>query len=475
VQKDAFDTEGVGDQAGVLTTGTTERRQRVLGDVVATLHRDLLDGVGHVLDGDAQKAFGELFGGLRGTAFRVDIRGQGSEFSLNRVTVERPVGIGAKDVREVIRLQLAEQYVAVGHRQRTVATVAGGTGIGTGRGRADLQPAVGKAQDGTATGGDGVDLHHRRTHPHPGDQAVEAALVFAGVMRDVGRRAAHVEADNTVKAGNRGTFDNADHATGRTGEDRVLALEQLGVGEATMRLHEHQSRAAEFGGDTVDVAAQDRRQVGVDHRGVAATDQLDQRADPMRDRDLGEAGVMGDFGNGPFVVRVAVAVQQADGHRTKAVGVSLAHRGFNGVVVERRHHCAVGSEPFRCLDHPVVEHLREDDLAVEQARPVLGADAQHVGKTGGGHQQCRITLALEQGVGCDRSAHLHRCDSFGRNRGVMCHTEQVADAGQGGVRVLLRVFRKQLEADQRAVRAATDDVGEGAAAVDPELPAVGGG
>jgi len=38
------------------------------------------------------------------------------------------------------------------------------------------------------------------------------------------------------------------------------------------RLHEHQSRAAEFGGDAVDVTAQDRRQVGIDHRGVATAD-----------------------------------------------------------------------------------------------------------------------------------------------------------------------------------------------------------
>ena len=38
-------------------------------------------------------------------------------------------------------------------------------------------------------------------------------------------------------------------------------------------------------------------------------------------------------------------------------------------------------------------------------------------------------------------------------------------------RVLLRVFAQQLERVQRAVRRAADDVGEGAAAVDPELPA----
>ena len=49
----------VGDQAGVLTRGAAEAGQRVLGDIMAALHRDLLDGIGHVLDRDANAAGGE--------------------------------------------------------------------------------------------------------------------------------------------------------------------------------------------------------------------------------------------------------------------------------------------------------------------------------------------------------------------------------------------------------------------------------
>jgi hypothetical protein len=45
----------IGHQAGVLAAGAAKAGQRVFGDVVAALHRDLLDGVGHIADGDIRK------------------------------------------------------------------------------------------------------------------------------------------------------------------------------------------------------------------------------------------------------------------------------------------------------------------------------------------------------------------------------------------------------------------------------------
>ena len=52
MDEDARHAERVGDEAGVLAAGAAEAAQRVLGDVVAALHRDVLDRVGHVLDRD---------------------------------------------------------------------------------------------------------------------------------------------------------------------------------------------------------------------------------------------------------------------------------------------------------------------------------------------------------------------------------------------------------------------------------------
>ena len=60
VQKDRGHPQGIGDVASVLPTRAAEATQRVLGDVVAALERDLLDGVSHVLNGDPAKTLGHL-------------------------------------------------------------------------------------------------------------------------------------------------------------------------------------------------------------------------------------------------------------------------------------------------------------------------------------------------------------------------------------------------------------------------------
>ena len=50
----------IGDQAGVLPGGPAEAAQRIGGDVMAALHRDVLDRIGHVADRDLHEAFGNL-------------------------------------------------------------------------------------------------------------------------------------------------------------------------------------------------------------------------------------------------------------------------------------------------------------------------------------------------------------------------------------------------------------------------------
>src|SRR5262249_27750451 len=55
--------ERIGDETGVLPAGTAEAVEGVARDVVAALHRDLLDRVRHVLDGNLDEAVGNIFGG----------------------------------------------------------------------------------------------------------------------------------------------------------------------------------------------------------------------------------------------------------------------------------------------------------------------------------------------------------------------------------------------------------------------------
>ena len=139
--------------------------------------------------------------------------------------------------------------------------------------------------------------------------------------------------------------------------------------------------------------------------------------------------------------------------------------------VERQHHLAARADALVDLDHPRVEQLGQHDVAVEHARPVLVGDAQRVAEAARDDQHRGLALALEQRVGGDGRAHLHRIDPLARDRRAGGEAEQVADAGDRGVAVLLRVLRQQLVRDERAVGPARDDVGERAAAVDPELPA----
>ena len=77
-------------------------------------------------------------------------------------------------------------------------------------------------QDRATPGGDGVDVEHGRAHPHAGDLGLEGALIAAGIMRDIGRGAAHVEADNALEAGRARSLHRPDDAARRP--ERIASL-----------------------------------------------------------------------------------------------------------------------------------------------------------------------------------------------------------------------------------------------------------
>ena len=83
----------------------------------------------------------------------------------------------------------------------------------------------------------------------------------------------------------------------------------------------------------------------------------------------------------------------------------------HGVEIERALHRAVGAHALVDLDHALVQHVGLDDVAGENFRPRLVADAQGVAKTLGDQQQRALALALEQRIGGDRGAHLHGADA----------------------------------------------------------------
>ena len=410
MDEDAADAQQVRHLAGVLRAGAAEAAQGIVRHVDAALDRDLLDRVGHVVVGDGEAAMRQLLGRAVDAGRPCDLVRQGGERGADHLGVQRLVGRGAEHVGEEVGQELADHQVGVGDGQGAAAAVAGGAGIGAGTLRADAEALAVEADDRAAAGGHGVDLHHRRPDAHAGDLGVEGALEGAGIVGDVGRGAAHVEADDPLEPGQRRGLGGADDAAGRAGQDRVLALEQPRVDQPAIALHEHQPHVAGLGGDAVDIGAQDRREVGVDHGGVAAPDDLHQRADLVAHRDLGEADLGRDLGHGQLVLVVAVAVHQHDRDRAIAGGERRLQIGAGALPVERLLDRAVGAQALLDLDRAGVELLRQHDVAGEDVGPVLVADPQHVAEAAGDREHGGRALALEQRVGGDRGAHLDRVD-----------------------------------------------------------------
>ena len=290
-------------------------------------------------------------------------------------------------------------------------------------------------------------------------------------MRHVRRRAAHVEGDDLVEARLPRGLHRADDAAGRAAQDGVLALEERGVGQAPARLHEHEPRAAQLRRHLIDIAAQQRREVGIDHGGIAPAHQLHQRAGLVAGRDLGEADLTRQLRRRLLVRGEAVAVHEDDGDGADAVVVSRLEQGPRRRRIQGAQHGAVRHHPLVHLDDALVEHRGQHDLAVEEVGPRLVADAERVGEAPGRDQQRAVALALQQGIGRHRGAHLDHVDLAAGDRRAVRDAHQLANALDRGIAVVLRVLGEQLARHQRAVGRAPHDVGEGPAPVDPELPA----
>jgi hypothetical protein len=224
---------------------------------------------------------------------------------------------------------------------------------------------------------------------------------------------------------------------------------------------------ARHGGD---IAPQDRRQIRIHHRGIAAPDQLDQRRHFVADRHLRETHRARQRRHLALVLGKPVGVHEHDRHRRDAVRLGrfqiAPHRREIGCAL---HH-AVGAHALVHFGDALVQHVGLDDVAGENLRPRLIADLERVAETFCNEQQRALALAFEQRIRSHRRAHLHRVDAAGRDRLAGFEAQQITDALHGGVGIGFRIFRQQLVRHQRAVRPPPHHVGEGAAAVDPEIP-----
>ena len=472
VQEHRVHAQLVRDEASVLPARAAEAGESEVLRVVAPLDGDLLDRERHVGDGNAQAALGDRARVLLGFARRrCHLAREHGEALAHRVRVERRVAAWAEQRREVRGLDLAHHDVRVRNRERPAAPVAGRPWVRPRAVGPHAEPGAVEVEDGAAARGHGVDRHHRRPHPHPRDLGLEDALERAVVERDVRARAAHVEADDPVQPrASRGSH-RADDAAGRPREDRVLAREAARLGEVAAALHEVEPYALQIARDLRHVAPQDGREVSVDDGRVRPRHEAQERADLGARAHLGEALLARDLGAAPLHGRVSPGVYEGDGAGREARLPRLTQHRPRARLVERLHLPAVRAHASRHLRDPLVEHRGQLHIEVEQARPGLVADAQEVGEAPVDEKQRPLAPALQEGVGRDRRAHLHLRHGAGRDAFVRCEAEQVLDAGDRGVPVAAGVLAEQLVRDEPTGWVARHDIGERAAAVDPELPA----
>src|SRR5262249_17516399 len=111
-----------------------------------------------------------------------------------------------------IEHELPDHHVGVGDGERATASVAGWPGIGARGGGPDAKARAVIEEDRSTPCRDGMDQHHWSAHAHATDHAFECSLIHAGEVADIGRGAAHVEADDARKACNARRLHGADYA-----------------------------------------------------------------------------------------------------------------------------------------------------------------------------------------------------------------------------------------------------------------------
>src|SRR5262249_20577457 len=135
------------DQAGMLAPCPAEALQCEARRIVAFLHRDLLDRVGHVGDSDAEIS-------LRNLTWRTPLAGglgyflgQISKFLRHDIRIKRLIAFRTEDRRKMPRLDLADTDIGIGHSQRAATAIAGGPRFGTGRIRPDTESRTVEMKD----------------------------------------------------------------------------------------------------------------------------------------------------------------------------------------------------------------------------------------------------------------------------------------------------------------------------------------
>ena len=182
---DVVEAEARRHGARVLAARAAEGDERVAARVDRVADAERLDRERHARVGDLEERLQ---------------RGLGGDAAFGRD--HRECGFGGRAVdgdRALARHESAREEVDVGDGERAAAAVARGAGVGAGAFGPDLEDLVAHAADRAAARRDAVDRDARRRDGH----AVQARFAAKRGLamrdaRDIGARAAHVEADGAV-------------------------------------------------------------------------------------------------------------------------------------------------------------------------------------------------------------------------------------------------------------------------------------
>jgi hypothetical protein len=134
----------------------------------------------------------------------------------------RPASLRLDDypaAEEIIGIDASQDEIGVGDRRVLAPAVTSRAGVGAGASGADAQrPAGIDMGDRAAACPDRMNVDYRKADREIPDRVFVRPADIPVDQGDIGRRAAHVEADEFGKSGGPGQLERADDAPGRAGE-----------------------------------------------------------------------------------------------------------------------------------------------------------------------------------------------------------------------------------------------------------------
>ena len=459
--------ELAGDGGGVHRPRAAEGEEGEVARVVPLVHRDQPRRARHLMVHHTQDGSG----GLR-LVEAERVCDPVADDAAHLVDIRRAV-----EATDGARIDPAKQQVGVGHRGLLPAPAVADRPRRRARalGPHAQDAAFVHPRDAAPASADGLDIHHRHAQRH----SVGDVLLRRGGRHpalhdgDVEAGAAHVAADQVGEACGAAQVGGGDDAGGWPRHDclhRLLASD-AGGHHAAVALH-HQKLGLDCAGleaarNAFEIAGHDRLDVAVERRGAAALElpHLAQDVGAQRDQGIGP-DLAGDRARPSLVLGVEVGVNEMDDECLGTGRARRLHRLTHLVFVKGGHHRARGVDPLRHLEAALARH---DGLEAAEHAPRVGpgapAELQRIAETLGGDERAAHALALQHGVGADRGAVNDRLEPARRlaKRGKARH-EPVGLVRRGG--------RHLGDAHGRRVRIDQQQVGEGAADIDPE-PAAG--